>query len=269
MKKIVCLVVAVLMMLTLSACGSKKAQDGATEKLVCGVTIYEPMNYLDANGKWTGFDTEFAQLVGEKLSMEVEFQEIKWENKYMELEAGTITCIWNGFTANASDDGKARGEIVDMSYSYMLNQQCVVVRADNLANFTSAEALQGKSVAAEKGSAGESFALEAIGADGQMIDSAAQIDTFLEVKSGAADCAVVDILLAKEIAGSGNYADLVIADITLDSEVYAVGFAKGNALRDKVNDAMKALFDEGKLQELAKKYGLENSLTLDTSFTGK
>ncbi|MCL2254111.1 MAG: transporter substrate-binding domain-containing protein, partial [Lachnospiraceae bacterium] len=105
-----------------------------------------------------------------------------------------------------------------------------------------------------------------VGDGATIIESAAQINTFVEVKSGAVDFAVVDVLLAEQIAGRGDYSDLVIADITLDTEVYAIGFKKGNDLRDKVNTAMKELYDEGKLMELAVKYGLENSLKLDTSF---
>ncbi|MCL1917717.1 MAG: transporter substrate-binding domain-containing protein [Peptococcaceae bacterium] len=237
------------------------------EKLICGVTKYDPMNYLDENGDWTGFDTEFARLVGEKLDMEVSFQEIDWNKKFIELEAGTITCIWNGFTANAVDSvtNRPRHEDVDFSYSYMLNQQCVVIKADRADEFKSAEDLLGKTAAAEKGSAGESFAKEAVGDDGKMIDSTSQINTFVEVKSGSVDLAVVDILLAQRMAASGDYTDLIIADITLDHEVYAIGFKKGSELTKKVNEAMMELYNDGTLETLAKKYGLENSLKLDTA----
>ena len=264
-KKLLLLLALLLCVLpVLSACGTKTAA-----ALVCGVTTYEPMNVKDASGSWTGFDTDFALLVGKKLGMEVKFQEIKWEHKYSELEAGTISCIWNGFTANSFEaDGQPRSAFVDFSYSYMLNQQCVVVKAENAAQYTSADALVGKKAAAEKGSAGESFAIDAIGGGGTMIDATAQIDTFIEVKSGAVDLAVVDILLAKSLVGRGNYSDLAIADITLDAEVYAIGFKKGSDLTEKVNKAMKELYDEGELAKLAEKYGLTNSLLLDTAFKG-
>jgi polar amino acid transport system substrate-binding protein len=153
-----------------------------------------------------------------------------------------------------------------MSYSYMLNQQCVVVKADRSSEFTSVEALDGKTAAAEKGSAGEEFASGIIGGSGTLIDCAAQINTFLEVKSGAVDFAVVDILLGQRMAGAGDYSDLVVADITLDYEVYAIGFKKGDDLRERVNNAIVTLFEDGSLMQLAEKYGLENSLSLDTSF---
>jgi len=263
MKKVVCVVLATIMLIGMMAFTTSCGKD---QKLICGVTVYEPMNFKGEDGKWTGFDTEFAMLVGEKLGMEVEFQEIKWEQKYSELEAGAITCIWNGFTANSSDDGKPRSEIVDMSYGYMLNQQCIIVKASRVGEFKSQNDLAGKIVAAEKGSAGEEYAKDVMGDDGTFIGSAAQIDTFIEVKSGAVDYAVVDIILGQKIAGSGDYSDLVVADITLDSEIYAIGFKKGSELRQKVNDIMKSMYDDGTLLGLAKKYGLDNKLVLDTSF---
>jgi len=246
--------------------GANQTGNAEKPKLICGVTEFEPINFRDASGAWTGFDTEFALLVGERLGMDVVFQEIVWDKKFMEIEAGAISCIWNGFTANVIDSvtGRPRIEDVDMSYGYMLNQQCVVIKADRAAEFKSIDALAGKTAAAEKGSAGESLALEAVGSTGNIIDTAAQINTFTEVKAGAVDCAVVDILLAQNITGSGDYSDLIIADITLDSEIYAVGFKKGSELTEKVNQAMKALYDEGKLLQLAEKYGLENTLILIT-----
>ena len=265
MKKLALILAISMLFVSIAGCGG----GGNSGTLICGVTVYQPMNFLDSNGKWTGFDTDFALLVGEKIGMKVEFQQIEWGQKYSELEAGSINCIWNGFTANSFEaDGKPRSEYVDFSYSYMLNQQCVVIKAENSADYSSTDNLAGKTAAAEKGSAGESFAVEAIGTGGTMINASAQIDTLIEVKAGAVDFAVVDILLAQAIVGTGNYSDLAIADITLDSEVYAIGFKKGSDLTEKVNKAIKELYDAGELAKLAEKYGLENSLLLDTNFKG-
>jgi polar amino acid transport system substrate-binding protein len=267
MKRIINLtlicVLVIGILFTFTSCRDKNAG-----KLICGVTEFEPMNWRDASGNWTGFDTDLAILVGEKLNLKVEFQEIEWAAKYQELEAGTITVIWNGFTANAVENGRPRSDMVDFSYSYLRNQQCVVVRVDKASEFRSVQALAGRTAAAESGSAGESFVKGVVGDNGRVIGTPAQINTFLEVKSGAVDFAVVDILLAQRLAGLGDYFDLMIADITLDFEVYAIGFPKGSELRDKVNQALKEIYDEGKMMELARKYGLEDSLVLDTNFKG-
>lgn len=260
MKKIIALTLALLMMASalvmFSSCGKK-------DTLVCGVTVFENFNEKDENGNWTGFESEFAMEVGKLIGMEVKFQEIDWAQKYSELNAGKIDCIWNGFTANSSDeiDGvkTARKDLVDFSYSYMLNQQCIVVKKDNLANYKTAADLEGKTAAVEGGSAGAAYAKDAKA--GKLVEFPAQNSAFLEVKSGKSDFAVVDILLAQSKCGEGDYKDLVIVDaIELDAEYYAIGFKKGSDLTSKVNEAIKTLDENGKLLELAKKYGLENSL---------
>lgn len=265
MKKLLCILLVFGMAVSFAFAGGGK--DKGADKIVCGITEFEPMNYRNASGNWTGFETEFAQAVGEKLGLKIEFQLIDWGNKFIELNSKSIDAIWNGFTGNANEsDGTPRSSLCDMSYSYMTNQQCVVVKAERAGEFKSAGALAGKTIAAEAGSAGEAAAKDLIGGNGKIIGVPVQINSFLEVKSGASDGAVIDIILAQQIAGSGDYADLVIADITLEGEVYAVGFRKGDALRDKVNKAMAELFDEGKVQQIAKKYGLENNLLLNRNF---
>ena len=258
MKKIISIMLALVMVLGAAFTMSSCAKDDNV--LVCGVTIFENMNEQNPDGSWTGFESEFAIEVGKIIGMEVKFQEIDWAEKYNELNSGAIDCIWNGFTANSSDNGVKRSELVDFSYGYMLNQQCIVVKKDKVADYTSEDALKGKTACAEGGSAGESYAKKATDAD-KVLAATAQIDAFREVKAGAVDFIVVDIILAQNICGQGDYTDLVIVEaIELESEIYAIGFKKGSELTAKVNAAIKELEENGKLMEIAKKYGFENVL---------
>ena len=269
MKKILSLVLVLVMLMSTALLMTSCKEEDDTNKdngqdetpvLVCGVTIFEKMNEKDANGNWTGFETEFAQEVGKILGMNVEFQEIEWEQKYNELNSGAIDCIWNGFTANSSDNGIKRSDLVDFSYGYMLNQQCIVVKKADLANYTSEESLAGKTACVENGSAGAAYA-ETVTDKTKIVAQSSQLKAFPEVKSGAVDFIVVDILLAKNLCGKGDYADLaIVEDIKLDSEIYAIGFKKGSELTAKVNAAIEELDANGKLMELAKKYGFENVL---------
>ena len=265
MKKLISLTLALMMILGAAFCFSACSK-GDDNTLVCGVTIFENMNEKDENGNWTGFESEFAMEVGKLIGMDVSFQDIDWTQKYTELEAGTIDCIWNGFTANSSDNingvDTKRSDIVDFSYGYMLNQQCIVVKQSNLASYVDEASLAGKKECVEGGSAGESYAKSVTDED-KVVKAPAQINAFTEVKSGAVEFIVVDILLAQNICGKGDYADLAIVEaIELESEIYAIGFKKGSELTAKVNDAIKQLEENGTLMNLAKKYGFENVLKI-------
>ena len=270
MKKILALVLAVLMVATMcvafASCGKNSDWKNIEEKgkFVCGITIYAPMNYYDANGDLEedesgtliGFDTELAKLVAQKLGVEVEFQIIEWGNKYTELQAGAIDCIWNGFTSNSKDsDGIERSEKVDFTHAYLDNKQCVIVKTDRLSEFTSAASLAGKKAGAESGSAGESYALSA----GATIDAAksSQLAVFTDLKSSAVDFVVVDRLLADAVVGKNDYADLsIVTAIDIDPEVYSIGCRKGSDFDEKINEALIALLNEGKVEELATKYNV-------------
>lgn len=277
MKKIFALVLAMLMMFSFAACGGNTTpettdpatgSDAATdtaakETVVVGYTIYEPMNYLDENGKLVGFDTELAEAVFGNLGYEVIFQEIEWSSKYTDLDSGTIDCVWNGFTANtADDDGVMRADKVDFSYNYMENRQVVVVKADS--GIATAADLSGKFGVAESGSAGEAYAKEFEGVNFKGFIK--QTECLTEISAGTADFAVVDAQLAKSYVGKGDYADLaIVEELSSDVEFYAIGFKKGSLLTANVNAQLEALAADGTISALAEKYGVANTAITDFS----
>ena len=257
MKKIIALLMVLCMVFAFAGCGSDKT-------VVVGYTIYEPMNYKNADGELIGFDTDLAKAVFEELGYDdVVFQEIVWESKYTDLNSNTIDCVWNGFTANAADDdGVQRADKVDFSYNYMENLQVVVVKKD--AGIKTAEDLKGKLGVAETGSAGETYAKDF--KDTTFKGFTKQTDCLFEVKSGTADFAVVDSQLAKSYCGKGDYENLEIVDtLSSDVEYYAIGFKKGSELTAKVNEALEKLADDGTISKIAKEYGVENTAITDFS----
>jgi polar amino acid transport system substrate-binding protein len=265
MKRILSIIMAVMViagaLTCLASCGKQTDWEKIQEQgyFRVGYTNYNPMNYVDETDELVGFDTEFAKMVAAELGVEVKFQLITWSQKYSELNSGAIDCIWNGFTSNcADDDGVQRADKVDFSKAYMDNAQCVVVNAANKDTYTTAESLKGKTCAVEGGSAGASYAVTVTTDDEDHIKKVdSQIDAFTELKSGAVDFIVVDVLLANEMCGKGEYEQLVKADtITIDTEEYSIGFRKGSDFTAKVNEVIDKLAKNGELKKLADKYGL-------------
>lgn len=257
MKRILALVLAALMLLSFAACAKEE------ESIVVGYTIYEPMNYKDESGELVGFDTELAEKVFGNMGYKVIFQQIKWENKYTDLNGKSIDCIWNGFTCNAKDDdGVERSTKVDFSYNYMENRQVVVVK--NSSEIATADDLSAMNIVAEAGSAGETYAGQFDGAVVKGVSK--QTDCLMEVKSGSADAAVLDAQLAKSYVGKGDYTDLKIVDaLSSEVEYYAIGFRKGSDLTAKVNAELEKLAEDGTIKALAEKYDVANTAITDFS----
>ena len=220
--------------------------------LVVGITNFEPMDYKDENGDWIGFDADLAKAFAESLGVDVEFVEIDWDNKILELEGKTIDCVWNGMTL--TEEVTSSMECTD---AYLENAQVVVVPADVADKYQDEDSLADLSFAAEAGSAGEEE-LEARGLN--VTPVTAQADALMEVAAGTSDAAVIDLLMAAAMIGEGtSYADLTYT-VSLNSEEYGVGFRKGSDLADELNDFFTASYEDGSIQKLAEQYGVQAAL---------
>lgn len=288
MKKIVSLALALLLSLSLVACGGTNngaadnantagnsgnttnnsentdAADGeqAGESdlqyikdkgtLVVGMTDFTPMDYRDENGEWIGFDADMAKAFGEYLGVEVEFLEINWSNKLMELDTKGIDVIWNGMTIN--DEVKNGASV---SEPYCLNGQVVVLPADKAEDYETVESLKGLNFAVEDGSAGAEQ-LDLLGLT--YIAKTTQADALMEVASGASDACVIDLLMAGAMIGEGtSYPDLTYT-VQLNSEEYGVAFRSGSDLVDEFNTFWKETYDAGTVMETATTYGVQESV---------
>ena len=275
MKRLVSAFLAGAMALSLAACGGSASTSTAAAsaaasaapassvaadsdlayiqsngKMVIGYTVYEPMNYTDADGNFTGFDTELATAVCAKLGVEPDFVEINWDTKIVELDAKSIDCIWNGMTL--TDEIQANAACTK---AYAKNAQVVVMKSD--ADYSSTADLVGKTVVAEAGSAGESAIQDDESlSQADYVSKSVQTDCLMEVAAGTADAAVLDLTLATAMIGEGtDYANLAIKD-ELNAEEYGVAFRKGSDVAEAVNAAFDELKADGTMQKLADKYSL-------------
>ncbi|MBO4252009.1 MAG: transporter substrate-binding domain-containing protein [Clostridia bacterium] len=171
------------------------ASISAKGKLVVGITDYKPMDYKETGSEeWIGFDADLAKLVGEKLNITIEFSEIEWDNKILDLQAGRIDCIWNGMTITDEIIASA-----DVSKPYMENRQVGVILKKNAEKYPDLASMAGVKIAAEAGSAGETFIKANDAIKGGFVSVTAQSDAFLEVMSGKSEVAIVDYMMAKAL----------------------------------------------------------------------
>ena len=273
MKKIIAMLLTATMVLSLAACGSKKESADTSAKttedaeasesdidyvkdkgvLVVGITNFAPMDYKEAGSdEWVGFDADMAKAFAESLGVEVEFVEIDWDNKIMELDGKTIDCVWNGMTL--TDEVTSA---MDCSNAYCKNAQVVVVNADAADQYQDVDSLKDLAFAVETGSAGEAE-VDALGLSYTPV--ASQADALMEVSAKTSDAAVIDLLMAAAMIGEGTSYEDLTHTVELNSEEYGVGFRKGSDLVNALNDFFADAYADGSMMECAEKYGVQDAV---------
>ncbi len=272
MKKFIALLMAALLMFTFAGCTDTKVDEESSTNealedvseasdleyvknkgtLVVGITDFAPMDYEDENGNWVGFDADMAAAFAKSLGVDVQFVEINWKNKVMELNGKNIDVVWNGMTL--TDEVKSA---MTCSNAYCNNAQVVIVKAEDAAKYVTADDCKELNFAVETGSAGKEMAA----ANGfKFTEVKDQATALSEVKAGTSDAAIIDSLMAAAMVGEGTgFAELTYT-VKLNSEEYGVGFRKGSDLVVKLNQFFKDSYADGSMQKIAETYGVQAAL---------
>ena len=266
---------AAAMVFTMAGCGSSKDADTSAKKetktedskdkensdkqFIVGFDAeYPPYGYKDDNGEYVGFDLDLAQEVCARNGWELVKQPIDWDSKDMELNSGSIDCIWNGFTMTGRED--------DYTWSKPYVDNSIVVVVKEGSGIEKKEDLAGKVVAVQADSSGlaaltdeedneENLKLAASFSDLQQV---ADYNTaFMNLEAGAVDAIVVDIGVADyQLESRTGFAML---DDKIRTEQYAVGFKLGNEeLRDQVQSTLDEMVKDGTFDDVAKKWDLSD-----------
>lgn len=218
---------------------------------------FPPMGFIGDDGEFTGFDLELAQEVAKRLGLEYKAQPIAWDAKDMELEAGNIDCIWNGFTMTGREEDYAWTD------AYMANTQVFVVAKDS--GIASQADLAGKVVECQVDSSAEAALREVPDLTATFKDLLTTADyntAFMDLEQGAVDAIAMDVIVAGYQIQQRN-ADFVILDDSLSAEEYGVGFKKDNtALRDQVQKTLEEMAADGTLKTISEKWFGEDVTTI-------
>ena len=253
MKKIFALSLALLLFAGAAlAAESDMAYVKAKGKLVVGITDFAPMDYKNEKGEWIGFDADMAKAFAESLGVAVEFQEIEWNNKILELDGKNIDCVWNGMTLTSEVLAA-----MECSKPYCNNAQVVVVPTAAAEKAKDAANLAGLNFAVEQGSAGEEQA-KAHGFKTTPVQD--QATALMEVAAGTADAAIIDSLMAAAMVGKGTSYEGLTYTVGLNSEEYGVGFRKGSDLAAALDAFFAAKTADGTVQKTAETYKIQAAL---------
>ena len=270
---------AAAMVFTMAGCGRSKDTDTTEKKetktedskdkensdkqFIVGFDAeYPPYGYKDDNGEYVGFDLDLAQEVCARNGWELVKQPIDWDSKDMELNSGSIDCIWNGFTMTGRED--------DYTWSKPYVDNSIVVVVKEGSGIEKKEDLAGKVIAVQADSSGlaaltdeedneENLKLAASFSDLQQV---ADYNTaFMNLEAGAVDAIVVDIGVADYQLESRT--GFVMLDDKIRTEQYAVGFKLGNEeLRDQVQSTLDEMVKDDTFDDIAKKWDLSDMVCL-------
>ncbi len=225
---------------------NKVQQNG---KLILGLdATFKPMGYTDENDEVVGFDIDCAKEVCSRLGIALETYGVNWDTKEVDLDAGTIDCIWNGLSV--SDERK---KVMLMSEPYMQNEMVFVVNKDS--SVSSLSDLNGKTVAVQNGStAQEILNASEVGKTVTVNELTTNVEALNQLEMNMCDAVFLDSVVAEyEITTTGKAFKRL--DEGLEPEEYAIGFRLNDkALCDKIYGTLQEMKADGKLGEISTKW---------------
>ena len=241
------------------AAGTETAGNGKTFTVGFDAS-FPPYGYQE-NGEYVGFDLDLAQEVCDRNGWEIVKTPIDWDAKNIELNGGSIDCIWNGFTMNGREDDYT------WTPAYINNTQVFAVNKNS--GIKKAADLAGKNVLVQA----DSSALAAL-QDEENTDIKALADSFgsltqvpdyesalMELEAGSADAVAMDegVALTKQAQND----NIVILDDVISQEQYGIAFKKGNdKLRDQVWSTLLEMEKDGTVDKIAAKYPSINTANI-------
>jgi len=235
---------------------SGTAQDNSLQNVLDKGTLvlglddsFPPMGFRDENNNIVGFDIDVATEVANRMGVELKLQPIEWSTKEMELNTGSMDCLWNGLSI---DD--ERKQAMDLSEPYMTNRMVLVVLNDS--EYTDQASLAGKTIGVQNGSTAEKILEESDFAKtiGNTIGFKDNVTAFMELETKGIDAIFMDEVVANYAITSQNK-DFKVLEDGLTEEEYAVGFKKGNtALKNEVQKYIDEMKADGTMTQISEKW---------------
>ena len=232
---------------------SIQGQKNNENVLVLGMDdSFPPMGFRNENNELVGFDIDLAREVCNKLGMKLEVQTISWAAKEQELDSGNIDCIWNGFGYT-----EERNEAMTLSDVYVKDKSIFFVKNDS--EYSSQEDLKGKKIGVQSGSVQERrLSEDEFGNEiGEMVAYTDYLTALMDLETGNIDAVYMSKITGTYIMKSQNknFKTFESTGISTGETGMVIAFKKGNTeLKDKIENAIAELKEEGKVKEISEKW---------------
>ena len=247
--KLISVLAALAIALICCGCGAKSMTAKEGKLIMATNAEFPPYEYKEGD-KIVGIDAEVAQLIADKLGLELEIADVDFDSIIPGVQSGKYDMGMAGMTV--TDERK---EKVNFSDSYATGVQVVIVREDS--EIKSIDDLEGKKIGAQQGTTGYIYASDTPenGGYGEENVTGYQNGALAveALKGGKVDCVIIDNEPAKAYVAANE--GLKILDTEYVTEDYAIAVAKDNtALKDAINAAMAELKEDGTIQGILDKY---------------
>ncbi len=253
MKKFVAVLLAVVMLMSLAACGEKKEEEAgpALDPNVLSVGTspdFPPFEYLDGETV-KGIEIDLLEIVADELGMELQINQLDFDSVLPGVEAGKFLIGASGITVTESRQKNAL-----FTVPYCLAAQAIVVVEGS--PITGKADLDGKKVSVQTGTTAEEFTM----ANGYDVSAfAANSDAEMALVTGKVDAWVIDDLTAAEMVKDYNETasvKLVVLEEPMTTEPYAFAAKLENTeIIEKMNGVINELLEDGTIELLFKRYG--------------
>ena len=251
MKKFLAVILAAVMIcLTFVACSSKTSDTNNSTEQKATLTMatnaeFPPYEYKEGD-EIVGIDAEVAKAIADKLGMELQIVDTKFDSIIPGVQSGKYDMGMAGITVTPE-----REQSVTFSDSYATGIQSIIVKEGS--DIKSVDDLSSSiKIGVQLGTTGDIYATDDFGADAvAQYDKGA--DAVQALIAGKIDCVIIDNEPAKAFVAANE--GLQILDTAYAEEDYAICFAKDNTeLKDKVNTALKELIEDGTVKKIVDKY---------------
>jgi polar amino acid transport system substrate-binding protein len=250
MKKILALVLAVMLaLLTFAGCGGQKTEADKPEStgktlIMATNASFPPYEFKDGDAI-VGIDAEIAGEIANKLGMELEIQDVKFDSIITGVQTGKFDIGMAGMTVT-----EERLKNVSFSDTYAKGVQVIIVKEDSA--IAGPSDLDGVMIGVQQSTTGHIYASEQYGED-----HITAFDTGNDAVQALVADKVAAVIIDNEPAKSyvASNPGLKILDTAYAEEDYAICVSKDNPeLLDQINGALAELTADGTISRIIEKY---------------